>query len=64
MKLGHKAEIAEQAIRSISMHDDADFLLRDAALARLEAFIVNEREEAKLRLASKLSEEGFGLQEN
>lgn len=43
MDITRKLEIAEQSIRSISQHDDADSGLRDAALKRLEAFVEAER---------------------
>lgn len=43
MNIQRKLELAEQSIASISRHDDADTVLRDAALKRLEAFIGAER---------------------
>lgn len=54
MKIARKIEIAEQAVRSISMHDDEDAQLRLAALDRLEATIKAEREAIAKRLQAKI----------
>jgi hypothetical protein len=43
MKLNRKIEIAQQAIASISTHDDEDAAVRLAALARVESFIASEK---------------------
>jgi len=55
MKLNRKLEIAEQAIRSISTHDDEDAAVRDAALKRLEEFIEAERQAAAQRVQAKIA---------
>lgn len=54
MKINRKIELAEQAIRSISQHDDADLNLRAAALDRLAATIEAERLAAQARLQAKI----------
>lgn len=60
MKLNRKLEIAEQAIRSISQHDDADLAMRQAALERLQGFIVTELEAAQERVQKKIAEQVVG----
>ena len=57
MKIQRKLEIAEQAIRSITTHDDEDAAVRDAALKRLEAFIESERQAAAERVQKKIDEQ-------
>ena len=43
MDIKRKMEIAKQAITSISRHDDADSLLRNAKLDSLKSFIDSEK---------------------
>ncbi len=56
MNITRKIEIAEQAVRSISQHDDADTTLRDAALKRLEGFIETERASMAKRIEEQIAE--------
>ena len=57
MKINRKIEIAEQAIRSISQHDDAELAMRDAALSRLVATIEAERTAAHARVQATIDEQ-------
>ncbi|HCZ47426.1 MAG TPA: hypothetical protein DCZ11_00285 [Gammaproteobacteria bacterium] len=57
MKLNRKIELAEQAIKSISRHDDADLAVRDAALRRLEEFIGAERAAAAERVHAEIQKQ-------
>lgn len=50
MDIRRKIEVAQQAIRSISTHDDADLAVRNAALDKLGATIEAEREAAQGRV--------------
>lgn len=56
MNIKRKIEMAEQAIRSISQHDDADLTIRDAALAKLGATIAAERTAAQARVQERVAE--------
>lgn len=59
MKLNRKIEIAEQAIRSISQHDDEDLAMREAALARLSKTIDAERVAANKRLQDRINQQMY-----
>lgn len=63
MKINRKIEIAEQAIRSISHHDDEDLAMREAALARLSKTIDAERVAANKRLQERIEEQMYGKAE-
>lgn len=49
MDINRKLELAEQHIRSISRHDEADTTVRGAVLDRLIATIQTEQTEMKAR---------------
>lgn len=57
MKISRKVEIAKQAIRSISQHDDAEELSVADALQELVAFIEEERVAMEVRHAEKRANE-------
>lgn len=57
MKIDRKLELAEQAIASISRHDDEDTLLRSAALDRLVRFIGAEAEAMRARVAARIGKQ-------
>jgi hypothetical protein len=54
MKLNRKIQIVEQALRSLTTHDDADVAVRHAALERIEAFIKAERAAMDARVKAKI----------
>ncbi len=56
MDLRRKIELAEQAIRSISTHDDVDLAVRTAALNRLILTIKDERAQAADRVKARAEE--------
>ena len=54
MDINRKIEIAKLALKSISRHDDADSIVRCAALDHLVEAIVQERAELIARAQAKI----------
>lgn len=54
MDFKRKIALAQQSIALISTADDQDMAVRSAALDRLDAFILAEREGMKARVAAKI----------
>lgn len=54
MDIRRKIEIAQQAIRSISTHDDVDLAVREAALDKLNEFASAERVAAQERVQAAI----------
>lgn len=54
MNINRKIELAEQALRSLTTHDDVDVAVRHAALDRINAFIQTEREGMNARVQAKI----------
>ena len=58
MDIKRKVELAQQHVKMISQADDVDSHLREAALAKVEKFIANEREAMKTRIEQQAAEFG------
>lgn len=56
MNFQRKIELVQQGIRGISQADDEDTLMRAAALDRIDAFVIAEREAMSARVTAKITE--------
>ena len=55
MDIKRKLEVAQQAIQSISTHDDEDLAVRNAALDRIVALVEAEKAAAAQRVAERIA---------
>jgi hypothetical protein len=60
MDLARKAEIAADAINSISRHDDEDAAVRKAMLDQVAKHLESEKEAIDKRIAERVAELGAG----